>query len=168
MNAVLISLFAALALLFAGLVLAVRQPMRAALALVAHMVCLAAIYACLGVVVLALFQVLIYVGAVMVFMVYTIMLLDDRDASFQQPYSKLRVPAVVVAVALAAALLWMLGGALPSEPPALAQPASAAPFTFTAFSIAFLKQYWFHFELVTVLLLVGVVAAWTAIREAQA
>ena len=46
----------------------------AALALVAHMFCLAGIYACLEVHVVALFQVLIYVGAVMVFMVFVIML----------------------------------------------------------------------------------------------
>ena len=36
----------------------------------------------LGVHVIAVFQVLIYVGAVMVFMVYVIMLLDVRDRSF--------------------------------------------------------------------------------------
>lgn len=164
MTTAFIALFGALAVVFAGLVLVVRQPMRAALALVAHMFCLAGIYACLEVHVVALFQVLIYVGAVMVFMVYTIMLLDDRDASFAQPYSALRVPAVLVAVGLAAALLWALGGAA-SDAPA---PAATAPFAFVPFSIAFLKQYWFHFELVTVLLLVGVVAAWTAIRESQA
>jgi NADH-quinone oxidoreductase subunit J len=166
MTALLIAVFGALALLFAGLVLLLRQPMRAALALVAHMVCLAAIYACLEVHVVALFQVLIYVGAVMVFMVYTIMLLDDRDASYTQPYSRLKVPAVVVAVALAAALLWMLGGA-PGTPAAVADPAAPPPFAFVNFSVAFLKQYWFHFELVTVLLLVGVVAAWAAVREAR-
>jgi NADH-quinone oxidoreductase subunit J len=165
MTALLIAVFGALALLFAGGVLVLRQPMRAALALIAHMVCLAAIYACLEVHVVALFQVLIYVGAVMVFMVYTIMLLDDRDASFTQPFSKLTVPAVVVAAALAAALLWMLGGtpATASAPVAEAR----APFAFVTFSVAFIKHYWFHFELVTVLLLVGVVAAWTAVREAH-
>jgi NADH-quinone oxidoreductase subunit J len=167
MTAVFVAVFGALALLFAGLVLAVRQPMRAALALVAHMVCLAAIYACLDVHVVALFQVLIYVGAVMVFMVYTIMLLDDRDASFAQPYSRLKLPAVLVAVALAAALLWMLGGVPTSEPAVPADAAVAPPFAFVAFSVAFLRQYWFHFELVTVLLLVGIVAAWTTVRESR-
>jgi NADH-quinone oxidoreductase subunit J len=162
-----IALFGALALLFAGLVLVVRQPMRAALALVAHMVCLAAIYACLDVQVVALFQVLIYVGAVMVFMVYTIMLLDDRDASFREPYSRLTVPAAVVAVGVAAALLWMQGGVPTGDPAPVAEAAGQAPFAFVAFSVAFLKHYWFHFELVTVLLLVGIVAAWTAIRESN-
>ena len=28
-----------------------------------------------------------------------------------------------------------------------------------------MKYYWFHFELATVLLLIGVVAAWTAVKE---
>jgi len=153
--------FGVLALVFAGLVLTLRQPMRAALALVAHMICLAAIYAALAVHVVALFQVLIYVGAVMVFMVYTIMLLDDRDASMRQRYSAAVVPAVIVAVVVAAALLLLLGE------PAPAAAAAGAPFGFTAFALAFMKQYWFHFELATVLLLVGIVAAWTVIRESR-
>lgn len=157
--------FGVLALFFAGLVLLLRQPMRAALALVAHMISLAAIYATLGVHVVALFQVLIYVGAVMVFMVYTIMLLDDRDASFTQPFSRLTLPAVVVAVALAVSLLGLLGGG--SAEPAAAAAAPAPDFGFMGFSLAFMKQYWFHFELATVLLLAGIAAAWTAIRESQ-
>lgn len=161
--------FGALALGFAGLVLVLRQPMQAALALVAHMISLAAIYATLGVRVVALFQVLIYVGAVMVFMVYTIMLLDDRDASFRQPYSRLALPAVVVAAALAALLLGLLGsGPLDAGAPLAApDPDAASSFGFIAFARAFMAQYWFHFELATVLLLVGIVAAWTAIRETQ-
>lgn len=156
--------FGLAALGFAGLVLTLRQPMRAALALVAHMFCLAAIYAALSVHVVALFQVLIYVGAVMVFMVYTIMLLDDRDQSYQHVFSRLTVPALVVAVTVAGALLLLLGRP-PHEATVGAALASTPPFTFSAFALAFMKLYWFHFELVTVLLLVGIVAAWTTIRE---
>lgn len=168
MTQAFVVVFGVLALFFAGLVLLLRQPMRAALALVAHMICLAAIYATLGVHVVALFQVLIYVGAVMVFMVYTIMLLDDRDTSYQQPYSRLTLPAVVVAVALAVALLGLLGGGSAAPSPTSAQAAAApADFGFMAFSLAFMKQYWFHFELATVLLLAGIAAAWTVIRESQ-
>lgn len=159
-----ILLFALLALVFAGLVLTLRQPMRAALALIAHMICLAAIYAALNVHVVALFQVLIYVGAVMVFMVYTIMLLDDRDTAYRQRFSHAVVPALGVAVVLSGALLLLVGQTPPSAP---AEPAAGAPFAFGAFAVAFMKQYWFHFELATVLLLVGIVAAWTAIRESR-
>jgi NADH-quinone oxidoreductase subunit J len=95
---VFIVIFGVLALAFAAMVLVARQPMRAALALIAHMTSLAAIYACLNVHVVALFQVLIYVGAVMVFMVYTIMLLDDRDVAYRRRYSGTLVPGIVVAV----------------------------------------------------------------------
>ena len=153
--------FGVLALFFAGAVLLLRQPMRAALALVAHMTCLAAIYACLGVHVIALFQVLIYVGAVMVFMIYTIMLLDDRDIAYRKRFSATLVPGVLVAIAVALALLRLLG---PATPDAVVN-GQAAPFGFTAFSTAFMQQYWFHFEVATVLLLVGIVAAWIVIRE---
>ena len=153
--------FGVLAVVFAGAVLLLRQPMRAALALVAHMICLAAIYACLGVHVIALFQVLIYVGAVMVFMIYTIMLLDDRDIAYRKRFSGALVPGVLIATVVALALLRLLGPVTADA----ALDGQTAPYGFTAFATAFMQQYWFHFELATVLLLVGIVAAWTVIRE---
>ena len=112
--------------------------------------------------VIALFQVLIYVGAVMVFMVYTIMLLDDRDIAYRKRFSATLVPGVIDRNRRRTR----------TAAPARARHAGccrrtdqAAPFGFTAFSTAFMQQYWFHFELATVLLLVGIVAAWTVIRE---
>jgi NADH-quinone oxidoreductase subunit J len=153
--------FGVLSLVFAALVLLLRQPMRAAIALVAHMISLAAIYACLAVHVIALFQVLIYVGAVMVFMVYTIMLLDDRDTSYRKRFSGTLVPGLVVATIVALLLLRLLAPATP----VVSAVESNVAFGFTAFSKAFMQQYWFHFELATVLLLVGIIAAWTVIRE---
>jgi NADH-quinone oxidoreductase subunit J len=159
-----IVLFGVLALVFAGLVLTLRQPMRAALALVAHMVCLAAIFACLAVHVVALFQVLIYVGAVMVFMVYTIMLLDDRDSAYRQRFSGTVVAGIAVATTLVAILLALVGAPAIVPSPVAATPAS---YTFAAFSTAFMQQYWFHFELATVLLLAGILAAWTVMRESR-
>jgi NADH-quinone oxidoreductase subunit J len=164
MTLAFIAFFAALALVFAILVVTLRQPMRSALALVAHMVSLAGIYAALGVDVVALFQVLIYVGAVMVFMVYTIMLLDDRDASYRTPYSRFALPGLVVSVLVAATLLRLL---LPAEEAhALGgAPGQASSFSFATFSVAFMRHYWLHFELATVLLLAGIIAAWAVIRE---
>lgn len=162
-NELFIAFFCLLSVGFAGLVLALRQPMRAALALVGHMISLAAIYACLGAHVVAVFQVLIYVGAVMVFMVYTIMLLDDRDSSYGHPFSGLAVPGAVVAVVIAAAL-WKVTTAIPSVTAAIAPDAI---FGMAGFSLAFMKQYWFHFELATILLVVGVLAAWAAVVEGR-
>ena len=163
MNSVLIGIFGSLAVLFAVLVLTLRQPMRAALAMVCLMINLAAIYACLGAHVVAVFQVLIYVGAVMVFMVYTIMLLDERDASYRWPFNRHVVPGLVVAVLCAAAFGMLASGMGVTHEAALVDNL----FSFSSFSKAFMQKYWFHFELATVLLLVGIIAAWTALKEGR-
>src|SRR5438046_3442654 len=85
--------------------LVLQHPMRVALALIAMMLSLAGVYALLGVHVIAVFQVLIYVGAVMVFMVYVIMLLDQRDLSFAHRYSHLLAPGLLGSVLLIVALV---------------------------------------------------------------
>ena len=85
-DTLLLLLCAGGALAGAALMLVLRQPMRVAMALIATMLFLGAIYGLLGVHFIAAFQVLIYVGAVMVFMVYAIMLLEPRDASGSARY----------------------------------------------------------------------------------
>ena len=160
---VLIVVFGAMAIVFALLVVVLRQPMRSALALIAHMLSLAAIFACLEVHVIALFQILIYVGAVMVFMVYAIMLLDDRDASYLHMFSRWSAPAAIVAVVLIVALGALLAPWAPLAPAATA--GGPAPFSFSTFSVEFMTHYWFHFEVASILLVIGIVAAWTVITE---
>lgn len=152
----LLYLFAGSALAAAALMLVLRHPMRVALALIATMLSLGGIYAMLGVHVIAVFQVLIYVGAVMVFMVYAIMLLDVRDRAFTRRFSRMLVPGVVAALVFAAVFgrdLWI--------PAALATPAATRGglFGLQQFSIDFLSEYWLQFELVSVLLVAAVVAA---------
>ena len=160
METALLYLFAATTLVSAAAMIVLRHPMRVALALIATMLSLAGIYALLGVHVIAVFQVLIYVGAVMVFMVYVIMLLDVRDKSFTVRFSPLLVPGVVAAVVLLALLLHGLWRALPAR----SAPAAGTSFGVQHFSIAFLSDYWLHFELVSVLLVAAVVAALAVIE----
>jgi len=147
-----------------------RHPMRVALALIGSMISLAGIYAILGVHVIAVFQVLIYVGAVMVFMVYVIMLLDVRDPSFLERYGRVVVPAVALAAVLAAALAVAAGSGriMTAEELALFHDAPVATsFGVQPFSAEFLDQYWLHFELTSVLLLAAVVAAIAVIRTGR-
>ena len=157
---VLLYLFAASALVAAVSMLILRHPMRVALALIATMLSLAGVYAMLGVHVIAIFQVLIYVGAVMVFMVYVIMLMDVRDRSFTRQFSRLLIPGVIGAVALLALLVYGLHGALPEAPVATV----AARFGIERFSKIFLSDYWLHFELVSVFLVAAVVGALAVIE----
>ena len=148
--------FFVLASLAGGLLMLVlRHPMRVALALISTMVSLAAIYAILGVHVIAVFQVLIYVGAVMVFMVYAIMLLDVRDPSFTHRYSGYLLPGLVGLAVLAGAFALGLGAPAPAAGPA----STGAEFGVQRFSIDFLRDYWLYFELTSVLLVAAVVAA---------
>jgi NADH-quinone oxidoreductase subunit J len=154
-ESLLLYVFAGGALLGALVMLVSRHPMRAALALIATMLSLGGVYGLLGVHVIAVFQVLIYVSAVMVFMVYVIMLLDTRDFSFARRYSRWLIPGIAGAMLLVAglvAVLWNGGDVATNE-------VRAGIFGVQPFSIAFLNEYWLHFELISVLLVAAVVAA---------
>jgi NADH-quinone oxidoreductase subunit J len=158
----LLYFFAAASLAGGVLMLVARHPMRVALALISSMISLAGLYAILGVHVIAVFQVLIYVGAVMVFMVYVIMLLDVRDPSFLERYGRAVVPSVAIAALLAAALGAAAGRGRIATAADVAQfrpDTPAAAFEVAPFSAGFLEHYWLHFELTSVLLLAAVVAA---------
>jgi len=105
--------------------------------------------------------VLIYVGAVMVFMVYVIMLLDVRDPSFTHRFSTLLIPAVLggaLLVELIGYAVWF-GKTAPA--------AATVSFNLQQFSVAFLSDYWLHFELTSVLLLAAVVAAIAVIKAGK-
>jgi len=142
------------ALAAAATMLLVREPMRVAMALVTSMILLGGIYGLLGVHFVAAFQVLIYVGAVMVFIVYAIMLLERREVEVRR-YSRLVVPGIAGLVVLPGAIVASVWKPLPSPVHELGD----VSFGIGAFSVAFLTEYWLLFELTSVLLVAAVVAA---------
>jgi NADH-quinone oxidoreductase subunit J len=166
LDTLLLYVFAFCALVGAVLMIVLRQPMRVALALISTMVFLGGIYGLLGVHFIAAFQVLIYVSAVMVFMVYVIMLLDARDPAYTRRFSRMLVPGVVGVVVL----LGILGFALSQvvRPSAVdTAAASKGVFELQRFATAFLNEYWLHFELTSVLLVAAVVAAIAVIKVSR-
>jgi NADH-quinone oxidoreductase subunit J len=160
LDTLLLALFSFCALVGAGLMLVLQQPMRVALALISTMVFLGGIYGLLGVHFIAAFQVLIYVGAVMVFMVYAIMLLDPRDPGAMRRYSGLLVPGIAVAALVIAVLGYVAWQDTP-VPPSAGGPTG---FGLQQFAVAFLNEFWLHFELTSVLLVAAVIAAIAIIR----
>jgi NADH-quinone oxidoreductase subunit J len=160
LDTLLLYVFAACALVGAGLMLILQQPMRVAMALISTMVFLGGIYGLLGVHFIAAFQVLIYVGAVMVFMVYVIMLLDPRDPGYSRRYSGLLLPGLAAAALFIGALGYAIWHALPE----ITRVAGEASYGLKEFSGAFLNEYWLHFELTSVLLVAAVVAALAVIK----
>jgi NADH-quinone oxidoreductase subunit J len=153
LDTVLLYVFAISALVGAALMLVLRHPMQVAMALISTMVFLGGIYGLLGVHFIAAFQVLIYVSAVMVFMVYVIMLLDVRDASFMHRFSQWKLPGFAFGTLLFAALGYglLLG--------VYSVATASASFGLAQFAAAFLSEYWLQFELTSVLLVAAVVAA---------
>ena len=153
-DTLLLLLCAVGALTGAALMVVLRQPMRVAIALITTMMLLGAIYGLLGVHFIAAFQVLIYVGAVMVFMVYAIMLLEVREATTRR-YSKLLLPGVAGLVVLLGAIVVSVWRPLPSPVGELGQTS----YGIAGFSFSFLTDYWLLFEMTSVLLVAAVVAA---------
>jgi len=154
----LLVIFGVSALVAAALMLVLRHPMQVAMALISTMVFLGGIYGLVGVHFIAAFQVLIYVSAVMVFMVYVIMLLDVRDPSFTRRFSTLLVPGAIGGVLLLAVLAYAFWRGL------YAPVNATVSYGLQQFSIAFLNEYWLHFELTSVLLVAAVVAALAVIK----
>src|SRR4051794_21029311 len=121
--------FAAFAVLSAGLCILQRNPVSAALWLVLTMFSLAALYVLLGAQFIAAIQVLVYAGAVMVLFLFVIMLLNLGHAA-----SDLRGPSSIAAAVVIVGLLgielftlWRytprrLAGEI-SQAPAFADPA---------------------------------------------
>jgi NADH-quinone oxidoreductase subunit J len=160
---VALALFGLGALGAAASMLFLREPMRVALALITSMTALGAVYGLVGVHFIAAFQVLIYVGAVMVFMVYVIMLLEVKEAPGSRRFSSLAVPGAVVGVLLAAALgVVMLRGGSAASP-----ARGGETFNLVQFSSVFLSQYWLVFELTTVFLVGAIVAALAVVNVSR-
>ena len=159
LETLLLVLFAACALVGAVLVLVLPEPMRVATALISTMVFLGGVYGLLGVHFIAAFQVLIYVGAVMVFMVYVIMLLEVRE-SVGARYSRLLVPGGAGFAVLLGVIVASIWRPLPSPVGEIGQTS----YGIAGFSLSFLGEYWLLFELTSVLLVAAVVAALAVIR----
>ena len=159
LEAFLLVLFGGCAVAGAVAMILLRQPMRVAMALISTMIFLGGVYGLLGVHFIAAFQVLIYVGAVMVFMVYVIMLLEVREAG-PGVYSGWLLPGLI---GFALLLVVIVGSVWTSLPPAGGNVGQLT-FGISRFSIAFLQEYWLHFELTSVLLVAAVVAAMAVIK----
>ena len=103
------------------------------------------------------------VGAVMVFIVYVIMLLDPRDSAVRRRFSSLLVPGVIACglfIVALGSLVWDAAGKVP-------RAAGGAGFTLAQFSAQFLNEYWLEFELTSVLLLAAIVAAISVVQVSR-
>ncbi len=146
---------AALALTGGVGVIAARQPVHSALALLVVLASLAVMYLLLAAQFIAVLQVIIYAGAIVVLFLFVIMLLHARSGE-ERP-EKLPRQRMVAAVAAAVYLGALLAGTLSAAGPP--RPVDRGFGTAQQVGEALFVAYLLPFELASVILLVGIVAA---------
>lgn len=152
--------FSALVITMAALVITVRNPVHAALALVVAFFGSAGLWMLLEAEFLAIALVLVYVGAVMVLFLFVVMMLDINLTVLREGFASYVPVAVVFAVLMLASLALMVGPThfgldkFPMPAPAAADYNNTQQLGRLMFS-----QYILPFEAAAVLLLVAIIAA---------
>ena len=156
------------AIVFAGLMVLARNPVRGVLALVVSFLSLAVTYVMLLSPFIAGIQVIVYAGAILVLFLFVLMLLNvgaEKPEPNSRPIqSLLGGLAILVFAGLLLSTLRGSGSHIPgrfaTSPPALGDPAALARFLFS--------NYLLHFEAVSVLLLAALVGAFVLARREKA
>ena len=165
MTPILFWLFAALAVVSAGFVVAKRSPLGSALALAINMVALAGLFAGLSAAFLFVIQLLVYAGAVVVLIVFVIMLLnlgEEEARGALVPRAKLLIASLVCVLATALVVRAVMASPLPAPvepPPGFGGIEAIAGEIFT--------RYLLPFEIMGVLLLVGLIGAVVLARKGE-
>lgn len=123
---------------------------------VAMMVCfgaLAGTYALLGAPIVAAAQVLIYLGAISVLILFAIMLTQAGDANLPAPFQRQAPIAALVAIAIVAVVGWAL---LQTD---WANTSVVIPVDLDSLAAAIFNDYALPFEIVAFLLLAAIIGA---------
>ncbi|MEO7932752.1 MAG: NADH-quinone oxidoreductase subunit J [Chthoniobacterales bacterium] len=110
MPAILFWIFSGLMLLFAAMVVILRQPVSSAFSLVVSFLALAALYVSLDAFFIGVIQIMVYAGAVMVLFLFIIMLLDLK-AEVRRNF---KLPATFAALAVVLIFGLMVRGVVSS------------------------------------------------------
>jgi NADH-quinone oxidoreductase subunit J len=156
--------FWVLALVCVGSALAViliRDLFRAALFLVVCFFTVAGIYVTLNAGFLAAVQVLIYIGAVAMLLVFAIML--TRDTRRGSPTGRLKIPALAVSLALLGLMIWSVVDY--DWPPATEMSQMVSTQQIASLLFASEGGYVLTFEIAGLMLLAAIVGAIVLLRD---
>lgn len=160
---------ALVAIVFGGLMVAGRDPVKSVLALVVSFFALAVTYVLLLAPFIAALQVIVYAGAILVLFLFVIMLLNvgpERPDGIRRPIQMfLGSVAVVVFAGLLLGMLKASGARLPAQAEPVAVDTLPDP---SALGRLLFSDYLLHFEAVSVLLLAALVGAFVLARRENA
>lgn len=161
MDAILFYVFAAVAVASAVVVIAQRNPVYSAFALIVTLCSLSVVFALLGSPFIAVLQVIVYAGAIMVLFLFVLMLLNVR----REEDAPGRGGRTLRGIALALVTLLVLqAGAVLLRP----SPGPAAPFdasTRAMATILFSPHFLYAFEATSILILAALVGAVALARK---
>ena len=153
--------FAAVAVVAAGGVISVRNPVHAVLCLILTFFSIACIWLLVGAEFLGVALILVYVGAVMVLFLFVVMMLDIDIVKLREGWVRYLPVGLVVAVVMLAEILALIGFKAKLAVPYAANAASeAADVSNTAWLARTLfTKFLLPFEFAAVILTVAVIAA---------
>jgi NADH-quinone oxidoreductase subunit J len=134
-----------------------RQPVHAALSLALAFFTMAALWIMLGAEFLGLALVVIYVGAVMVLLLFVLMMLDARVDARSPCWRRHLIPALVVGAAMLAEMALLIINGAKVKNVSLENVASLE--NTRELGTLLFSHYLYSLELIAVLLLVGMIAA---------
>jgi NADH:ubiquinone oxidoreductase subunit 6 (subunit J) len=144
-------IFAAVMIGSAFLVVTMRDIIRCGLAMIVCFGSLAGIYAIIGAPLLAAAQVIVYIGAISVLILFAIMLTQTKDAPSRLVFQTQAVPAAIASIVIAVVIALAIGATDWGE------AAKRARLTAEALSNVLFNSFVLPFEIVSVLLLAAVI-----------
>ena len=153
-------IFATVAVLSAGAVITVRNPVHAALCLVLTFFTVACTWILAGAEFLGVALILVYVGAVMVLFLFVVMMLDVDTEPMREGFVRYLPLGLLVAVVMLLEMLTLIGVKAEFASTFGEDPAAAAGLSNTAWiARALFTDYLLPFEVAAVILTIAVVAA---------
>jgi NADH-quinone oxidoreductase subunit J len=160
----LFTIFAILTVAGAVAAMSLRNLIHSVLALTLAFAGLAAVYLQLGAQFIGLAQILVYIGAVAILIVFAILLTRDAGASPQSIVSSSWIESGTVALVIFCVLAWAIHHSAASRPAVLPQPEASMQ----QIGNALMLRFALPLEVVGVLLTVALIGAVTlAMREKQ-
>jgi NADH:ubiquinone oxidoreductase subunit 6 (subunit J) len=134
-------------------VVTLRNVIHSAIAMMVCFGSLAGMYALLGAPIVAAAQVLIYLGAISVLILFAIMLTQAGDANLPAPFHRQLPFAILIAVAMVGLVGWAI---VQTDWPTSGEAVSAAVDTIAT---AIFTTYALPFEIISLLLLAAIIGA---------
>ena len=164
MEAILLIIFGAFTITTSIMVILARNTVHSALWMISSFFFLSGIYLLLHAEFIAILQIIVYAGAIMMFIIYSIMMLDTRqEDKIRVPVSKVKISGCVLVLILFVFILMMTSfgynAASPTLTGSFTDPLVAKFGHMAVLSNSLFSDFLLPFEIASILLTAGIVGS---------